>query len=525
MRRRYGFGYRRRSRRVVLVVAGVAVLGLALFMRWRASPAVLELVALDASGEYEADVHVPASAADSMIVTPGAVTRVPLVLAVRNVGGKAFRPNRLELNVPIRYRLTWTNGEALAGRVTPGNPLVRYEFMVQLPPVAPSEQAVPLPFDTIWIEPIVPTYHCIALSDSVPDFVPATGVGSEALSRLQIFYSFFGEDEDERQAGRVSVEIDPALLEYEAPAPPPVYPAQIRRPSVPMPPLGHLTYVGHRYSFCGPPEEPLELLITTWATASGGWMFVVDYGGVPRKYMFDLDDDGVVEQEMWDSDGDGQFEGRRAARLRIPAFLLPPLPPEPYDATWLAELPDDSLAKLDRFAWNGRYEQRFEPEDTAPRTSWLRPRIERRGPRSPRDSVEHVTEWGPAHPLAGAMDAPGVIRSSPSVRRAPSAPGMSPSQQPATTGDAPRTDTGNGRPQQPRRAPPPLLGREGEPLPEREPEPATEPDRPAPSQAAPPAAREPEPPPAQPQTEPEPTPVRPPPPEVELLGVPVDSIG
>lgn len=522
------FGRRHQGRKLAAALGLLGFAGLVLFLRWRAGPAVLELVALNADGKFETDVAIPASWADSVAVSPGAIARVPLVLAVRNAGGQTAQPSRVQLNLPVRYRLTWSDGTPLPGRATPGNPLVRYEISAAFPPLEPGQGPVAIPaLDTLWLEPVVSTYHCVALSDSVPDFVPAPNPGAESLRRLQIFYSFLGEGLSTRQAGLLTVELDPALLEYEPPEPPPVFPAQVRRPSVPMPPLSGLTYLGYRQTFCGPPEEPLELFITTWTTLEGGYMYVVDYGGTPRKYLFDLSGDGVIELEMWDGDGDGRFEARRAARLQTPAFLLPPEPPAPsFDPARLAELSDDEVARLNRFGMTppGRYSPRFDPGDDEPRKGRLAPRSRIEPDRLPTDEPrEHVTQWGPAHPLAGIAPAPAAKPSAP--RRAPRPTDAAPSRTQRAT---------PAQPTEPR-----VLGEQGAPVPRRRetPEPPARPEPPAqraPEPAAPAPSREPLGQPAQPATptppppaerpDPEPPEPRQPPREIELLGVPVDSL-
>jgi hypothetical protein len=506
-----------------LLVVGV-------LMRWRTRQPTLELLALNEDGRFAGEVLIPAAAADSGSHQPGALARVPLILAVRNTGGQAAQPQRLELNVPIRYRLSGPDRRPLAGRATPGNPLVRYELDLPFPVLEPGAPPVAMPYmDTIWVEPVVQTFHCIALSDSVPDFVPAPAVAPASLSQLQIFYSFSGDEMEQRQAGLLSVEIDQALLDQKLPDPPPVFQAQVRHPSVPMPVLGGLDLIGHRSSFCGPPEQPLQLFTTAWETPSGGRMYVVYFGGAPRKYLFDLNGDGVIEQEMWDSDGDGMFESRRTARLPTPAFLLPPERAPAYDASFVADLPDDSLAQLDRFRLtpSSRYRQQFAAADTAAQTSRFRGRsnIVRIRPGEPREERQHVTVWAPGHPLA-AMATPPAAASPDRARPMAPAP-RDPTRPPAAA---------NARSRQPDS--PPLLGREapGSQQPARPP--AARPAEPPPRQA-PPAQRTPdEPPPARPapapaapqtpSTPPEPRQPREPEPRpaptIELLGRPTDSV-
>src|SRR5690606_13437065 len=190
--------------------------------------------------------------------------------------------------------------------------------------VQPGRMPTLLPaLDTLWLELVVPSFYCMALSDSVPEFVPAPQPDPAAISRVQIFYSFEGDALERRQTGLLTAQLDPALIAAEPPAPPPALPVEMREPGRPVPSFATLQYEGSRSGFCGVPEEPLELLTTVWTTPSGGRFCVLHYGGAPRKYLFDLDRDSIIELEMWDPDADGRFEARRAARLAIPPFLLP----------------------------------------------------------------------------------------------------------------------------------------------------------------------------------------------------------
>src|SRR5690606_39824625 len=87
--------------------------------------------------------------------------------------------------------------------------------------VQPGRMPTLLPaLDTLWLELVVPSFYCMALSDSVPEFVPAPQPDPAAISRVQIFYSFEGDALERRQTGLLTVQLDPALIAAEAPEPP-----------------------------------------------------------------------------------------------------------------------------------------------------------------------------------------------------------------------------------------------------------------------------------------------------------------
>ncbi|HEX7118433.1 MAG TPA: hypothetical protein VF212_06575 [Longimicrobiales bacterium] len=372
-------GARYRLRWLHVGIAGAAAAVLYWLLPFGGEAALLRLVTAAPDGRFAEAIVVPQEWADTSGLLAGAVVRVPLVLAVVNLGGEAAAPERLELSVPTRFHLVRNDGKPLFGRLVAGSPLVRYAVPAALPRVAATGEAMPLAaLDTLWLEPVIPSFYCVSMADSVPDFVPAPPAPVEAIARVQIFYSFEGGDLDQRQTGLLTVQLDPELLEREAPDPPPVFPTAYREPAMPRPVLGPLRYGGSRRSFCGEPELPLELLSTLWLTPPGGRFFVIDHGGVPRKYMFDLNRDSIIELEMWDPDGDGDFEAQREARLPIPAFLIPPPEPEQPDlAVLLGGIPRDSLAAYDRYGpiLTEPYEPLTAPPDTAPRTDRFRPRI------------------------------------------------------------------------------------------------------------------------------------------------------
>jgi hypothetical protein len=404
-----------------------------LLLPWRNRAPRLELLALGPDGRFEQAITVPAAWADTERAAPGVAARVPLVLAVRNTGRGAARPERLELSAPVRVHLSLSDGRVLPGRTVAGSPLIRYELTGAFPLIEPGRMPRLLPgADTLWLELVVPSFYCMTLSDSVPEFVPAPRPDPAAVSRAQIFYSFEGEELKERQTGLLTIQLDPALVAAEVPEPPPSFPVEMREPSVPLPSFGWLRYEGSRRGFCGEPEEPIELLTTVWSTPSGGRFFVLDYGGAPRKYLFDLDRDSIIELEIWDPDADGRFEARRAARLAIPPFLLPrPREVPTYDVLALAALPDTTLARYDRFRGAMRYGPREAPSDTATRRSRFRPlALGRDRDEDDDDAPRYAIMWGPGYAPAEAARPGAAPRVTRGAGAAPPAPDPSPGRAP-----------------------------------------------------------------------------------------------
>ncbi len=415
-------GLSSRGRWAAVLLGGSAAAVVLLFAPWRDGPAELELVALNADGAFEQSIAVPAAWADTLYAAPGIAARVPLVLGVRNSGGEPARPQRLEISAPSRVHFIRPDGRPLQGYAVAGSPLIRYELSGGFPVVQPGRMPTLLPaLDTLWLELVVPAFYCMTLSDSVPEFVPAPQPDPAAVSRVQICYSFEGDELERRQTGLLTVQLDPALIAAEAPEPPPVFPVEMREPAVPMPAFEWLQYEGSRRGFCGEPEEPLELLTTVWTTPSGGRFFVLHYGGAPRKYLFDLDRDSIIELEMWDPDADGRFEARRAARLAIPSFLLPRRDRVPYyDVLALAELEPDSLAQLDRFRGATAYEVK-RPKQDAATNNRFRPLAFGRDRDEDDDSPRYTTTWGRTYAAtdaarAPAPPAPRITRGAPSAR-------------------------------------------------------------------------------------------------------------
>lgn len=330
----------------LLVVAGAYWIG-----PFRARPADLRLLALNADGRFSDTVGIPSRWADTLGPSSEARARFPLVLAIHNAGARPAKPEQLALSLPAHIRVA-ARGGPLDYSTMIGNPLARYELPLNAPRIEPGAAPVLIgDADTIWLEPVVPTLSCTAGSDSVPEFVAAPAPDPNALSRVRIFYSLEGRSIRQRQAGLLNVELDPGLV-MRRPAPPPrVGETVIVKPEAPAPALSELRLIGSRLSTCGEPTNPLQLHTVLWETAEGGRFFVMYHGGTPRKHLFDLNRDSIIELEMWDSDGDGRFEARRPARYAIPSFIMP-LPKASADSVAAVEaldtIPLDS-AWLDTF--------------------------------------------------------------------------------------------------------------------------------------------------------------------------------
>src|SRR5690606_16525914 len=95
-----------RGRRAAALLGGVAAAAMLLLLPWRNRAPRLELLALGPDGRFEQAITVPAAWADTERAAPGVAARVPLVLAVRNTGRGAARPERLELSAPVRVHLS-----------------------------------------------------------------------------------------------------------------------------------------------------------------------------------------------------------------------------------------------------------------------------------------------------------------------------------------------------------------------------------------------------------------------------------
>jgi hypothetical protein len=307
---------------VLLLMAGGLMAGALWVGPLRPLPPELRLVALGADGRFRETVDIPASWADSTHRQPGVPARFPIVLAVYNNGARTAVPVRLTLSVPHRFRLASSNGQAYPGKAAIGNPLVQYAFDIAPGHVVPRQlPRVLSSLDTLWLEPVLPGYYCTLL-DSVPEFVPAPPQDPNALARVRVFYSFEAGTRA-RQAGVLSLHIEPRLLVHTPPPVPPIFPTRTREPEFPSPAAGPLRQVGSRSTQCGDAGSNVALNSVLWETPEGGRFFVVHHGTRPRKYLFDLNRDSIIEFEMWDPDRDGKFEAARAARMLIPEFLMP----------------------------------------------------------------------------------------------------------------------------------------------------------------------------------------------------------
>jgi hypothetical protein len=333
---------------LALLVVG-ALVGAASLIRWTGPAPPLDLVALGPEGRFEDTLRVPARWGDTATHTPDAVVRVPLILGVRNLGREPVTPERLSLSVPVRYRLTDADGQELPGRIEAGSPLVSYTLRPGLDRVEPQRLPTLIPaHDTLWLEVVIPTFYCVSVGDSIPEFVIAPPPPVRPLSDLRVFYSFEGGDLGERRTGTLSVRLDSTLLAVEQPPAPPAFPMEANA-DLAQPDLGALQRVGSRRSVCGEPESPMEILSTVWRTPAGGRFITLDYGGKVRKRLYDLDGDGMIERESWAPAGDGRFTATRRARFPIPGFLLPATPGGAYPLARFDSLSPDSLARLDPF--------------------------------------------------------------------------------------------------------------------------------------------------------------------------------
>lgn len=323
------FGFRITRGWATFLLAVGALVGTAFWIGpFRPLPAELKLVALGGDGQFRSVIGIPRTWADTAPPQPDVPSRFPMLFAVYNEGARPAEPRRLAISLPARFRLSDSKGQALPGSTTIGNPLIRYTFDVRPGSIQPGN--VPRLFsrvDTLWLEPVVPSYYCSVLSDSVPEFVPAPPFDPKSLATVRMFYTFETREND-RQSGLLTVQLDPQLLDRPVAPTPPIYPTTMHDPEAVKPALGELRRVGDRTSYCGDPGSPIELYDVLWETPEGGRFFVLYHGGAPRKYLYDLNRDSIIELEIWDPDSDGLFEASRPARMVIPEFLMPVLPPE-----------------------------------------------------------------------------------------------------------------------------------------------------------------------------------------------------
>jgi hypothetical protein len=331
---------------IPVAVVGV-VLAATTFLRVTSPAAELELLAVGPDGQFHHILDVPPDWSDTETVTPDAVARFPLILGVRNVGYANARPGRLILSVPARYRITDAWGEQLPTAYDPASPLVSYLIYPRLETVEPGRLPTLLPaHETLWVEAVVPRYYCVELAQAIPEFVAAPPPPLQAMSEIVLFYAFQDGDLDRRQTGTLTLRVDTTLLAVTMPEQPPTFPMHTD-PQQAWPDLGPLQYVGTTDIRCGEPEAPMEMVSTVWETDGGARVITLSYDGAVRKYLFDANGDGIIDRESWDPEGYGRFTATRRAHFPIPSFLLPETPSIRYDMSRFAELPADSLARLD----------------------------------------------------------------------------------------------------------------------------------------------------------------------------------
>lgn len=398
--RRLGLRFRlKRDHAVFILLIGAFIAAVLWIGPDRSAPARLQLLALDAGGDYATAVSLDtANAMPSR--TPGSSVRFPLVLGVRNAGATTERAKALYLTIPGHLRLLDARGDGVPSRRTPGSPMVRYR--VELEPVAVEPATGPVPLagaDTLWLEPALPDYYCRLISEGVPEFEAAPALRPVTLSRVEVFYAFDASS-SARQTGLLELTVDPSLLQAEPAAAPPIFRTTYYETAAPVPALGRLTKVGERTESCGEPDLPADLYSVLWETEAGGRLFVVYTEGEPRKYLFDLDRDGVIEKEMWDRDGDGRLDASRDARFNTPSFLLP----IPSDAEWLAGTgqasPDSAWLSNFYNVAAGPFRFLRSPDDTA---GALAGSVATPGPPEPRpvDTAQQAAEPRVAAPGAG----------------------------------------------------------------------------------------------------------------------------
>lgn len=354
--KRFGF---RPQRGLIALFIIIALLAAGAFWigPFRPRPAELKLVALSGDGRFREYVGIPSSWADTLPAASEATARFPLILAVYNAGTRPAKPERLALSVPGRFRITDARGVPFPATTSVGNPLVRYELPIRTQSIEPGRfPTIITAGDTLWLEAVVPSMYCTEIADSIPEFTSAPAIDPRTLSRIRTFYSFEDQRTRVRQTGLLTIQVDPNLVKRAPAPPPPVFETQVIRPAAPRPSFGTLTPIGSRIASCGDPAEPIEIMSALWETENGGRFFVLYNGGAPRKYLFDLNRDSIIELEMWDQDNDGLFESRRAARMPIPAFLMP------YPKAALDSASADSAANfaaLDSVANTPEWQQLF----------------------------------------------------------------------------------------------------------------------------------------------------------------------
>jgi hypothetical protein len=367
---RLGFLRLSRAGAVLLLIIGVGVAAAFWIGPFHPLPARLNLFV--SSGTSPRPNVVALMAAER----PGfARARFPLVLAATNDGARGAMPTQLSLSIPASYRLV-RGLHAIEPELTPGNPLARYTLDISGIALPADSAPYSILADTVWLEPALRDYDCIAISDSVPEFVPPPPQSAGALARVPVYYSFDGTPE--RQTGVFTAELDSTVLMRAPTAAPPEFQTYTREPEAPRPEMGSLHQVGTRKSQCGDPQDPMELYTVDWETAGGGRFLVVYLNGAPRKQLFDLNRDSIIELEMWDPNHDGRFEAWRQAHYAIPTIVLPERLP-------IAAVSNDSLIN------DPRWLETFEDTSSGPYRFLTDSARARRIPPVPADTaVAHV---------------------------------------------------------------------------------------------------------------------------------------
>jgi hypothetical protein len=329
---------------VFALAVGALIIGTVIWLGpLTAPPAELRLLALSQDGEFSPHIVAAAQPPDPIAAAADAVARAPLILAVQNVGARPTQPSVLRISVPGRYRLTGPDGDPLPARPDAGSPLTQYEFELDFPTLRPHEMPTILPgLDTLWIEAVLPQFHCDLIADAVPEFIPAPPYDAATLASVRLFYTLDADTRD-RQSGLLTVDLDPSLLRRTDAVAPQRARVTMHPLSAPRPELGPLSQVGTRTAACGDPGHAIELHTILWEGEAGGLLYEVQVRNESRKLLYDLNRDGRVDLEIWDAEGDGGFRARREASYPVPSFLRP-LPErmalahaeEPVDSLWLA---------------------------------------------------------------------------------------------------------------------------------------------------------------------------------------------
>lgn len=347
---------------------GLIVL-MVLFLRGERGDAVLELVALGDGGRYAPSVRIPPSRMDTSAAAPEVAARIPLVLAVRNLGGESAHPERLRLSVPVFFRIQ-VDGRRLLDRASSDGPLIGYRLDTRTLSIPPEGEggAVALR-DTVWLEVLMPAFYCAIIGDSVPAFISAPPIPVEPLAHVRMFYVLEGGDLDYPQTGLLELRLDPTRLRLPANNEfVDSSPMRIYRDEAPFPSFSALRRSGSRRSLCGGIGDALQFRTFLWTTPGGGRFFVIHYGGVPRKYLFDMNRNNIIELEIADMDGNGTFEASRSLRLPIPRFLVPQPDGRRFRLVDREPLTPEEFARLRAFgsALAGPYEPISQPPDTTP---------------------------------------------------------------------------------------------------------------------------------------------------------------